>query len=479
MRRLVVLVAVATGVTLLPAMPAEATHPGLDGVIAGIGGYSDPVLLDLRTGTVTTLMKLGQEEESPAWAPSGDRLAVTSGVDLVTIRPDGTGKVTVVGGGCGGRHPTWNADGAEIAYADCTGLAIVNADGTDPHEVPNGEGFFFAEWSPNGDWIAGARYTDGNYDIWKIRPDGSDATQLTWLPGDQITPTWDPDGSRIAFEDRQTGDWNISLVDAEGGDVTVLTDDAGDDYEPTWSPSGTRIAFGSKRLGGGLFTMAPDGSNVVEIPNGDGIGSPVWQPAQVTVSTSRAVVPVGRSVTLQIKIAAVDTPQPSVVVYRRTSGAWATWRQVQVDATGRASLEAVISEKTSFRAIWGGDPTHPGGTSLATTISARVTVSGRLFRSYDTSGRWHLYHVGKPVWYRSTIAPPLGGLRMCFELERLRDGTWRSIGTDCFKIQPDGRVVIFIANVPLGSKERIRAVFRSTETYEGDETPWAYFRVTR
>lgn len=474
-------IALIAGIVTVAPHRAAATAPGLNGVIAGVGGFQDRIiLLNLNDGTRTALLKGGSQEEGPSWSPTGDKLVVTAGSDLVRLNADGTGKLTLVDGPCGGSGGTWSPDGSKIAFHTCTDISIIDADGTNPTAVPNTSSFGLGEWSPDGQWLVGARWVDGDYDIWKIRPNGSDLTQLTDIPGDQLSPTISPDGTTIAFEDRETTDSEIKAVGIDGGTVTNLTQTAGKDFDPSWSPDGTKILFGSRRAGGGLFTMAPDGSGVAEVANGDGISSAVWQPAQVAVSTSRSVVTSGRTIDLLLTLAWPGTDNPSITVQRRTATTeWTNWRTIDVDASGRAVVEATIRQHTWFRAVWSGDASHQRSMSIQARIRAKVTVSGHLFRFYSTKSGWHLYHHGKRVWYTSDIVPNHAGMKMCFEAQRLRDGAWRPVFFDCYTIESDGVTTIYIFNVPIGERARVRAVFRNDADHLGDQATWDQFRVTR
>jgi TolB protein len=471
---------VASAIVWMPSR-AAATMPGLAGVIAGIGPTSDLMLLNLADDSRTTLLKFGDEEARPAWSPSGARLVVTEGAGvLITLNPDGTGKKTLVGGGCGGDGGTWSPDGTKVAYHTCDDISIVHADGTNPVHVPNTSSFGLGEWSPDGQWLIGAHSDGVDFDIWKIRPDGNDLTQLTDLPGDQLNPTVSPDGTMIAFEDRQTNNWEIASVGVGGGAATNLTQTAGKDFDPTWSPDGSRILFSSLRSGGDLFTVAPDGSGTQQVPHSHWIANPAWQPAQVTLSASRQLVIAGATIHLNVRIVSPGSTDPSVTIQRRTtSTGWANWRTVNVDSFGKASLDTTVKEHTWYRAVWAGDASHPGGRSIQTLVRARVTVSGHLFRFYAVKSGWRLYHLGKRVWYTSDIVPIHAGKRMCFEAQRLREnGNWRPIFTDCYRIGKNGVTTIYIYNIPLGERARVRAIFRNDTDHLGDSAPWSRFRVT-
>jgi dipeptidyl aminopeptidase/acylaminoacyl peptidase len=119
---------------------------------------------------------------------------------------DGSGVTTLVGDtpqGVGAGDPSWSPDGSQIAFLHyecwCTNNtrisdhdAIVNADGTGEHRIPNTdpEPASGPAWSPDGQWIVHARGTG----LAKIRPDGSGRTTLTPAPSTvfDLFPDWQP-----------------------------------------------------------------------------------------------------------------------------------------------------------------------------------------------------------------------------------------------------------------------------------------------
>lgn len=113
-------------------------------------------------------------------------------------------------------------------------------------------------------------YFDENWDIWSVRPDGTDRRNLTNTPDvNETYPQPSPDGKRIAFlvYERNEGKRSRSLwiMNADGTDRKLLSSPA---FEHVWSPDGKRIAF-SKPLGGGwglCFYNLGDGT-VTEHPN--------------------------------------------------------------------------------------------------------------------------------------------------------------------------------------------------------------------
>jgi Tol biopolymer transport system component len=63
----------------------------------------------------------------------------------------------------------------------------------------------FPAWSPNGDLIAFTRFSEDDYDIYTIRPDGTGLKRLTTTPGKDAHEIWSPDGKQILFSSARLG----------------------------------------------------------------------------------------------------------------------------------------------------------------------------------------------------------------------------------------------------------------------------------
>ena len=85
------------------------------------------------------------------------------------------------------------------------------------------------------------------YEIWTIRPDGSELRQLTETSDDANSPVWSPDGSRIAFTLYPQLQSTIFRVDTsfreQKREALPPLDDAADRFIAwDWSADGRRLA---------------------------------------------------------------------------------------------------------------------------------------------------------------------------------------------------------------------------------------------
>ena len=105
----------------------------------------------------------------------------------------------------------------------------------------------------------------GIFQLFTMRPDGSDLTQLTFDDTDKSSPQWSPDGTQILFVGEGGSDFGLDIwiIVADGTNPSNLTQNRGDDTDPSWSPGGERIVFASTRLGPRrlLYSMDADGAN--------------------------------------------------------------------------------------------------------------------------------------------------------------------------------------------------------------------------
>ena len=159
-------------------------------------------------------------------------------------------------------EPAWSPDGRHIAFAGLkdgwSDIYIVNLDDEslrrithDPYDEKN------LAWAPDGSWLAlsGDRpdedlwfdgrkdFPFGQYDIFIIKPDGSEIRRVIGHDAQDTHPSWGKDNSRISFISNRTGVGNIYVSDLEGDNLEVLTNLLASAVDYDWSPDGKKMVF--------------------------------------------------------------------------------------------------------------------------------------------------------------------------------------------------------------------------------------------
>jgi TolB protein len=229
-----------------------------------------------------------------SWSPDGSKLAVS-------IFPIGDGERTIwvmnsdgsdanrIASADNVSAPSWSPDGQTIIYAASesgqTGIHFVAANGTEDRTVHSEEAagtsaIFSAELSPDGRTILFDKGTDAGFDIFIMNVDGTDVRPLT-ATGTDYNPDWSPDGTKIAFTRQEDATSDIFVMSADGTNVRRLTDGGSDatNLNPQWAPDGSKIAYEAGVTGGPgpLVVINPDGSDPVTLVDGEVLGLS-WQP---------------------------------------------------------------------------------------------------------------------------------------------------------------------------------------------------------
>jgi Tol biopolymer transport system component len=201
---------------------------------------------------------------APVYSPNGDRIAFGFGRffqsikgpalgDIAIIDSDGTHLNILTDGTGNYGFPSWSPDGKKLVYRGATdsvtGVFIIDIETKKVTRLTHGRDNF-PVWSPNGDVIAFTSKKNNNYDLFTIKPDGTDLKRLTTDPGNDAHSVWSPDGKWLAFSSGKTGFKDesalhplnpqpygeISVVRADGTDLRILTDNTYEEATPAWLP---------------------------------------------------------------------------------------------------------------------------------------------------------------------------------------------------------------------------------------------------
>jgi TolB protein len=237
---------------------------------------------------LTRLTRSPWPEFDAMWSPDGTRIAYRSernngDPEIWLMYADGSGPHRLARG----LSPAWSPDGSKIAYASpgeilcppgrgprCTGISIMNADGSRQHRVSHTDGGEYPSWSPDGKRIAFNSNLTGSHVMYIVDVDGSRVVDLSGV-GEGWQVDWSPDGQSILFtshRDHPDNYTDIYVMRPDGSGVKRLTHNRG--YSPAWSPDGSHIVFSAP----GLFVMRADGSGITSLAV-DGVGEtmlPDW-----------------------------------------------------------------------------------------------------------------------------------------------------------------------------------------------------------
>lgn len=209
---------------------------------------------------------------------------------LVSCQPVATRVTPGPGGGTGWLAISSELDGAFDFENGNSDIYLVRVDGSDRTQLTTTAGNDFSPaWSPDGSRLVFRTTRDGDDEIYIMNADGSAQTNFSRSPStEERSPEWSPDGRQIALASMQGAILDIFIlpvdVTASSADSTKwknLTGDVlgGDEY-PSWSPDGTKMAFHSFRDGNWeIYVMNADGTGQTRLTYNPGEDTfPIWSP---------------------------------------------------------------------------------------------------------------------------------------------------------------------------------------------------------
>lgn len=213
----------------------------------------------------TERRKLFQRQDGaalvPTWSPDCEWIAFGFGTffggrgfgpaRLHMVNADGTQDRPVLAGKFNVGFPTWSPDGKALVYRtwgdetdrEARGLREINL-ADQSVRVLTREWDNFPFYSPSGDRIVFTRrMPDADFEVFTMKPDGSDVQRLTATAGADAHATWTADGRHIWFESSRSGFKDeaalydtspqpyaqVFLMDRDGRNVRQLTDSKWED----------------------------------------------------------------------------------------------------------------------------------------------------------------------------------------------------------------------------------------------------------
>ncbi|MGI8898364.1 MAG: protein kinase domain-containing protein [Pyrinomonadaceae bacterium] len=141
-----------------------------------------------------------------------------------------------------------------------------NGDASRATRITSGVGWTYGlAWTPDNRIIY-STVASGKLDIWSMRSDGTDKTQLTIDAGSNYHPAVSRDGRYIFFSSTRTGPFNIWRMDADGSNPKQLTS-GGSDSNPYPSPDGRWVVYQSGGAKPTLWKVSVDGGQPSQLSN--------------------------------------------------------------------------------------------------------------------------------------------------------------------------------------------------------------------
>ena len=240
-----------------PASPTDTPPPPTDTPVPTDTPLPEPSATPAATNT-----------PKPTPVPKVGRILMTSNRDswddIYVMNDDGSGlKKLTTRGKC--YDATFAPDGKTIYFEHGNDLWKMNADGSGQVNLTNSGDKLeaYPVIAPDGSRIAYTFGWAGGFEIYTMKPDGTDAKPITSRNLD-ITPSWSSDSKRIAFA-RATNTWSIWVVNRDGSDARQVTPFGPERWaiSPVFSPDGKQIAFSTIADGTAweIWVINVDGTN--------------------------------------------------------------------------------------------------------------------------------------------------------------------------------------------------------------------------
>lgn len=192
--------------TLMQTIPTAARpvwHPGLTNwafvryTVTASGEDSDIWALSREKASPTLLLRQTGNQDYPSFSPDGRQMAYIS--SHIIGLPLGAVQVY---------QQLWVADFRQARARQW---------------IQDPGGHIEPVWSPVADIICLAVQRGEQFEIFKMRSDGSDLRPLTSGPGSKTRPSWSPDGKKLLTTILRDGRYGLAIVDLESGAIRPYT----------------------------------------------------------------------------------------------------------------------------------------------------------------------------------------------------------------------------------------------------------------
>ena len=236
----------------LPVRQAQAAFPGRNGKIVyerQLGFGPIHIFATNPEGSHRRRLTHNRRRDfAPAFSANGKRIAFERFGDIAVMRANGSNPHRVTRSGFLDSSPAFTRDG-RIVFSRVTNgedIYVMHADGSHRHRLTHSGDCASPAVSPNGRRIAFGRFRG----IWVMRADGSHQRRVDRLGG---RPNYSPHGKRITFDRHFRGIW---VMRADGSHTHRLTERDGDS-DPAFSQWNIASVQRGVKVSGGVFENNP------------------------------------------------------------------------------------------------------------------------------------------------------------------------------------------------------------------------------
>jgi Tol biopolymer transport system component len=201
---------------------------------------------DLRRITALAAEHAGD----PTWSPDGQQIAFAANADgdydIYTVSIDGGTPNPLTDNTAEDRYPAWSPDGQWIVYASDLNqpgtLEIWRMDpnGSSSKQLTDNQNSSFApDWSPDSQEIVFVSDRRAYNDLYIMAADGGGerAVLVRDVSAAELDPVWSPDGQWIAFSsNRASAIYDVFVIRPDGTELQRLTTGDGDTRYVDWKP---------------------------------------------------------------------------------------------------------------------------------------------------------------------------------------------------------------------------------------------------
>jgi TolB protein len=213
---------------------------------------SELILLNVKTGKETVILREKRHFEAPNWSRDGKFLLINAAGFLEKITPKGEnlGKINPeFVNNCNNDHGL-SFDGQTLVFSKNekgsganSRVYVVPLSGGEAKLVTEQMPSYWHGISPDAQWLAYCARRNNQWDVYKIAVNGGEEIRLTSTEGLDDGPEYSADGEWIYFNSHRTGRMHLYRMKPDGSNQEQLTTDALDNWFAHPSPNGKQIAY--------------------------------------------------------------------------------------------------------------------------------------------------------------------------------------------------------------------------------------------